>query len=180
MTPSCPVGPAGTSQPRASCRETLLAADIWGWSISHQGRCFPKALSCGSSCSPEPGQGSVPSQGMAQFAPGGVKPRKERICPLRNHSSHPRLVWTVLTVGKKGTSEGSAAFPQPGVSALKVTNGASFETLGHEQGGWHSVGQPGWDPHVACATVAPNPTQPFSRSTLCSWTPWSSLQWCQS
>lgn len=61
-----------------------------------------------SSCNPEPGQGSVPSSvqsarsnGWARVA-GKVKPRTELIFPFRNSFSCPRLVWKLLTPGKKG------------------------------------------------------------------------------
>lgn len=74
----------------------------------------------------------------AQSATGTVKPRTGLIFALRSLCSCPRLVWKVLTLGKKGTSKvllhsirscRLMAWPQRGVSALKVTNARSCETL---------------------------------------------------
>lgn len=95
----------------AESRLVKQAGETWG-----AGRAWdPQAPgwdSGSSSCSPEPGQGSVPSQGTAQSATGTVKPRAGLILAVRNPCSCPRLVWKVLTLGKKGTSEGCAAFHQ--------------------------------------------------------------------
>lgn len=65
----------------------------------------------------EPGQESVPNQSTAQsawsggsaHAAGKVKPRMELIFPFRNNFSCPKLVWKLLTLGKKGNSSQARA-----------------------------------------------------------------------
>lgn len=110
--------PPGQVLPKSTSCGSVPATEQLNPGLSNRGNreslgsSAPGWDSASSSCSPEPGQGSVPSRGMAQSATGRVKPRMELIFSLRNHSSCPRLLWKALTLGKKGTSKGSAVFHQ--------------------------------------------------------------------